>query len=225
MDNSYMENELQKVVVRRLDELGLGPVEAATKAGLERTYIRDIVQGKKHSVRTDKLEALARALQLDPSDLSLSKATASHDAGVRHVDVKGFVQAGHWAETWEWSDDDVYSVPVPDDPALRPFMLHAAETRGPSMNKRYPEKTVLVFSDVIETGASLELGRRYIVERERADGLREATVKTLWRDEAGKVWLLPESDDPRFQEPIPIDGNEDDTVRVVGRVVYAVSRE
>lgn len=225
MDNSYMENELQKVVVRRLDELGLGPVEAATKAGLERTYIRDIVQGKKHSVRTDKLEALARALQLDPSDLSLSKATASLDSGVRHVDVKGFVQAGHWAETWEWSDDDVYSVPIRDDPALRSFMLHAAETRGPSMNRRYPEGTVLVFTDIIETGASLELGKRYIVERERADGLREATVKTLWRDEAGKIWLLPESDDPRFQEPIPIDGNEDDTVRVIGRVVGSWSRE
>lgn len=143
----------------------------------------------------------------------------------RMVYVKGYVQAGEWAETWEWGDDEVYSVPVPDDPALRPFELHAAETRGPSMNKRYPEKTVLVFTDLIETGAHLELGRRYIVERERADGMREATVKTLWRDEAGKVWLLPESTDPRYQEPIPIDGGEDDTVRVVGRVVYAVSRE
>lgn len=219
-----MENELQKIVVRRLDELGLGPVEAATKAGLERTYIRDIVQGKKLSVRTDKLESLARALQLDAADLSHSKSTAV-DSTVRNVTVKGFVQAGHWAETWEWGDDDVYSVPVPNDPALRPFMLHAAETRGPSMDKRYPERTVLVFTDVVETGASLDLGKRYIVERERADGLREATVKTLWRDEGGKVWLLPESNDPRFQEPIPIEGGEDDTVRVVGRVVYAVSRE
>jgi hypothetical protein len=221
-----MENELQKIVSRRLDELGLGPVEAATRAGLERTYIRDIVQGKKLSVRTDKLESLARALQLDAKDLGLSKATSvSGDSAVRRVPVKGFVQAGHWAETWEWSDDDVYSVPVPDDPAFRPFGLHAAETRGPSMNKRYPEKTVLVFTDLIETGAQLELGKRYIVERERADGLREATVKTLWRDDGGKIWLLPESEDPRFQEPIPIDGGEDDTVRVVGRVVYAVSKE
>ncbi|MBA1141737.1 LexA family transcriptional regulator [Mesorhizobium neociceri] len=225
MDNSYMQNDLQKIVVRRLDELGLGPVEAATKAGLERTYIRDIVQGKKLSVRTDKLESLARALQLDPGDLSLSKATASPLTALRNVPVTGFVQAGHWAETWEWSDDDVYTEGVPDDPAWRSFTLHAAEVRGPSMNRRYPENTVLVFTDLIETGAALEPGRRYIVERERADGLREATVKKLWRDDAGKIWLLPESDDPRFQEPIPIDGGEDDTVRIVGRVVYAVSRE
>jgi len=153
------------------------------------------------------------------------RAATSVGEEPRMVPVKGYVQAGAWAETWEWSDDEVYSVPVPDDPAFRPFGLHAAETRGPSMNKRYPEKTVLVFTDLIETGAQLELGKRYIVERERADGMREATVKTLWRDESGKIWLLPESDDPRFQEPIPIDGGEDDTVRVVGRVVYAVSKE
>ena len=152
-------------------------------------------------------------------------ARTAQDLEPRMVPVKGFVQAGHYAETWEWSDDEVYSVPVPDDPAFRSFGLHAAETRGPSMNKRYPEKTVLVFTDLIETGAQLELGKRYIVERERADGLREATVKTLWRDDSGKIWLLPESNDPLFQEPIPIDGGEDDTVRVVGRVVYAVSKE
>lgn len=219
-----MENELQKIVMRRLDELGLGPVEAATKAGLERTYIRDIVQGKKLSIRTDKLESLARALHLEAADLGVSKSTAARDT-IRRVIVKGFVQAGYWAETWEWGDDDQYSVPVPDDPALQPFTLFAAEARGPSMNKRYPDQTVLVFTDAVETGASLELGKRYIVERERADGMREATVKTLWRDEAGKIWLLPESSDPRFQEPIPIEGGEDDTVRVVGRVVYAVSKE
>ncbi|TJV51118.1 MAG: LexA family transcriptional regulator [Mesorhizobium sp.] len=162
---------------------------------------------------------------LDGRGVGPAPRSASTDAEPRLVKVTGFVQAGYWAETWEWNSDDVYSVPVPDDPALRPFMLHAAETRGPSMNKRYPEKTVLVFTDIIETGAALELGKRYIVERERADGLREATVKTLWRDEAGKLWLLPESDDPRFQEPIPVEGGDDDTVRVVGRVVYAVSRE
>lgn len=221
-----MENELQKIVSRRLVELGLGPVEAATKGGLERTYIRDLVEGKKLSVRTDKIESLARALQLDPADLSVSKSTAKAPEGaVRPVSVTGFVQAGYWAETWEWAIDDQYTVAIPDDPPLRPFKLHAAETRGPSMNKRYPEKTVLVFTDMIETHEQIEIDKRYIVERERSDGMREATVKKLWRDEAGKLWLVPESDDPRFQESIPLEGGEDDTIRIVGRVRYAVSRE
>ncbi|TGP28237.1 phage repressor [Mesorhizobium sp. M2D.F.Ca.ET.232.01.1.1] len=220
-----MDTPLQKIVANRLKELGINPFEAARRGDLERSYVNDILIGKKQSVRTDKIESLARALQLDPAELSVSKPKTTAEGAVRRVVVRGFVQAGYWAETWEWGDDDQYSVPVPDDPALQPFTLFAAEARGPSMNKRYPEQTVLVFTDAVETGAALELGKRYIVERERADGLREATVKTLWRDDAGKIWLLPESNDPRFQEPIPIDGSEDDTVRVVGRVVYAVSKE
>lgn len=184
------------------------------------TNLNKIERGKS-SPSMARFEQIAEELGVSVSELFVD----SPALGTRLVTVSGFVQAGYWAETWEWATDDQYTVAVPDDAPLRPFKLHAAEARGPSMNKRYPEKTVLVFTDLIETGAQLELGKRYIVERERADGMREATVKTLWRDETGKIWLLPESDDPRFQEPIPIDGGEDDTVRVVGRVVYAVSKE
>lgn len=173
----------------------------------------------KTELGTKKLSAYAKALGVDPDLLVVT------EEGPLIVEVKGFVQAGHWAETWEWPEDDHYTVPIPADPSLQRFRLHGAEVRGPSMDRRYPEGTVLVFADMIETGETLQLGKRYIVERERADGLREATVKTLWRDDSGKLWLLPESTDPRFQEPIPIEGGEDDTVRIVGRVRYAVSRE
>lgn len=155
-----------------------------------------------------------------PGELPVNGVTSA-----RMVRVKGFVQAGHWAETWEWPDDDQYTVPVPFDEGLSPFSLYGAETRGPSMDKRYPQGTVLIFTDAIETHEDVEIGARYIVERERPDGMREATVKTLWRDDAGEMWLLPESNDPRFQEPIPVNGDDDDTIRIVGRVRYAVSRE
>jgi phage repressor protein C with HTH and peptisase S24 domain len=143
----------------------------------------------------------------------------------RTVPVSGFVEAGAFAEIWDMPEDDWYDVPVPDDARLAQYQLYAAEARGPSMNRRYPEGTVLIYTNLNDTNEELVFGKRYIVERERADGLREATVKTLWRDENGKAWLLPESTDPRYQEPIPIEGGENDTVRIVGRVRYAVTRE
>ncbi len=93
------------------------------------------------------------------------------------------------------------------------------------MNKRYPEGTVLVFTDAMERPEDLVPGKRYLIERERADGLREATVKKLWQDEHGALWLVPESDDPRFQEAIALDGSDGDTIRILGRVKYAVTRE
>ena len=36
---------LKQIVSRRLKELGLGPIEATKDSGLERTFIRDIVEG------------------------------------------------------------------------------------------------------------------------------------------------------------------------------------
>lgn len=57
--------ELKEIVTKRLEQLNLGAVEAATAGGLERTFIRDIIEGKKKSVRSDKLPGLAQALKLD----------------------------------------------------------------------------------------------------------------------------------------------------------------
>lgn len=147
--------------------------------------------------------------------------------GMRRVVVAAHIQAGAWSESWEWVEDDQYPVFIPDDSEFRGFRLFGAETRGPSMNRRYPERTVLVFTDIQETGETPIPGKRYIVERRRSSGESEHTVKLLHVDEEGKYWLLPESDDPRFQAPISVEdgASDDDTVVILGRVWYAVSKE
>ena len=61
---------LKEIVVKRLEELDMGPIAAAVAGGIERTYIRDIIEEKKRSVRSDKLEGLARALRLDAAALA-----------------------------------------------------------------------------------------------------------------------------------------------------------
>lgn len=202
------------------DALG---VPYATYAGHENGSRGVEVEAATHYARRYKVSL---DWLLDGKGAGPGAGTAGQSPAVpRMVRVKGYVQAGHWSETWELPDDDQYEVAVPNDAALAGVTLHAAETRGPSMNRRYPEGTVLVFADAIESGEEFIAGKRYIIERERADGLKEATVKRLWQDEAGQFWLLPESDDPRFQEPIAVDGGDDDTIRIVGRVRYSVSRE
>lgn len=167
------------------------------------------------------VDATPAQLMFDDSML-LDSATSR----VRMVQVKAHVQAGDWTERDHWADSEFYDVAVPTDPHLDGFTLYAAETRGPSMNKRYPEGSVLIFTDIIETGEEIEPGRRYVVERQRADGLCEVTVKTLWLDDEGHPWLVPESEDPRHQQPIGINGNnEEETIRIMGRVRYAVLKE
>ncbi|MCB9993092.1 MAG: S24 family peptidase [Hyphomicrobiaceae bacterium] len=67
--------DLKEIVAARLDQLGLKPIPAAVNGGLERGFIRDILEGRKKSVHVDKLPKLAAALQLDAADLAQGIAT------------------------------------------------------------------------------------------------------------------------------------------------------
>lgn len=74
---------LKEIVIHRLEELGLGTVEAAKKGDLERTFIRDITEGKKRTVQAANLEKLAKALRLDPIALARHEAVPLADEDVR----------------------------------------------------------------------------------------------------------------------------------------------
>ncbi|MEX3008980.1 XRE family transcriptional regulator [Hoeflea sp. TYP-13] len=209
-----MTEQLKKIRKSR----GLSQSDVANALGIDvANYNR--LENQKVELTLSRMNQLADLLHCEPGDFitGISKT--------RMIHVRAHVEAGVYSESYEWEEGSWYDVAVPDDPQYRNYNLYGAETRGPSMNKRYPEGTVVVFTDTIETEQDIEVGKRYIVERERADGLREATIKTLIQDEAGNLWLMPESTDPRHQQPIEIGGANGDTVRIVGRVVYSVQRE
>ena len=186
-----------------------------------RSILNKIVKGER-DLKADEMLAISKA-----TGYPLPGSEPVKEIGLRKVTVAAHMQAGEWAEAWEWDEADRYDVYIPDLPELKGFRLYAAEARGPSMNKRYPERTVLVFTHVEETGEPPIAGKRYIVERKRASGEAEHTVKTLMVDAEGKYWLVPESDDPRYQAPISVETgtNDGDTVAIIGRVWFAVSRE
>lgn len=171
---------------------------------------------------------ISEALQIaELTGYPLPREEDQKSDGFRRIEVAAPVQAGAWSESWEWDDGDRYAVMIPDYPEYRQFRLFAAEARGTSMNRRYQEGTVLVFVDVNETGESPIPGKRYIVERKKASGEAEHTVKLLHADADGQLWLMPESDDPRFQGAISFEeGTEGgDVVAIIGRVIAAVTRE
>lgn len=111
---------LKDIVTERLDQLGIGAVEAASQAGIERTFIRDIVEGRKKSVRSDKVADLARALSLDPDALARNELKiASGDT--RRSLVSSF-------------DPD-----APEDTEIKPERGYARERWQPEVRGALPE--------------------------------------------------------------------------------------
>lgn len=197
---------------------GMTQQQVADALGLHLTNYNKLENGKT-KLSAQQMEQLAKILHCSPSDF------ISRRSDVRVVPVRQYVAAGIWQESSTWDEEDWYDVAVPDEPEFRHFTLYGAETKGPSMNRRYPEGSALIYTSMMETGESPKPGRRYIIETERSDGLREATVKKLWQDDDGKFWLLPESHDPLHQQPIDLSAGDGEIVRIVGRVIYSVQRE
>ncbi|EPE99509.1 LexA family transcriptional regulator [Rhizobium grahamii] len=209
-----MTNQLKKI----RESSGKTQAEVAAEMDISTENYNRLEKGKTE-LTLSKLKRLAEIFHREPADF------ISDTGHVRRVSIRQHVQAGQWAESNVWPEDDWYEVVVPDDEQFRNLSLHGAETRGPSMNRRYPEGSAVIYTDIQETGESPAVGKRYIIEVERPDGLREATVKKLWMDDDGKYWLLPESSDPRHQLPIDLTEGDGNIVRIVGRIVFSVQRE
>ncbi|WP_051213293.1 LexA family protein [Maritalea myrionectae] len=211
-----MKNRIKELMI----EKKISRDDLAHAVGVHPVTISRLISGR-IDLSGERLQALAKAFNVSPEAIISDTPVVP----MRTVKVVAFVQAGAWAESNELPDEDQFSVAVPQDTDLAKYSLTGVQVRGPSMNLRYPEGTVLVITNAIETQEDIQPGKRYVVERERPDGLREYTVKTLHRDEEGHFWLMPESNDPRHQQPIEVNGDLGDTIRVLGRVVYSLLRE
>jgi transcriptional regulator with XRE-family HTH domain len=93
-----MDNLLRERVRERLTTLEMNPFEAARIANFERSFVNDLLIGKKTTVRQSKLPALAKALDCDPEYLIGLQGTprAGEGAGVGSLRLAGIVEAGAW---------------------------------------------------------------------------------------------------------------------------------
>lgn len=225
--------KLREIVTKRLDELQLGPVEAAVQAGIERSYIRDIVEGRKKSVRNDKIDDLARALKLDPAALARNELVRIETADglsiskapTGYVAVIGKVAANTWlsVEDMDFSYDDVEYVPsLPEHPISHQFGLLID---GNCLNKIANHGDRLICLDVIKSSTDVGPNDLVIVERSRFSGqMVERTAKRI-RQTADGYELWPESNDPAHQAPIKLNGaQEGETIRIIGKVLWIMRK-
>lgn len=197
LENSYMVASLAERVQARLDALKLGPIQAAEKGGLERTYIRDIIKpnGKK-TVTARLMPKLAAVLQTTtaylnaetddptrPEDQSPATEIRASDRGLITVPKVGRVEAGEFREVLEFDDSEREFLLEQIDPEFPRARMIAYDVLGDSMNASdppIPPGSVIMCVDFEDTQLPITDGMIVVVERTRNGRLtREWSVKEV----------------------------------------------
>ncbi|WP_408872913.1 LexA family protein [Gluconobacter roseus] len=199
------------IIEQMMKAQNTNPKRLAKEAGVGPTYVRDIIEGRSLDPKTGKLTQIATALGCKLDDL-LGKGASVTPIHTTQIEVRGDVQAGVWREAIEWPAVDWYAITVPIDTAYQGFHRYGLKVCGQSMNKVFPEGSVVVVINFGDLGRLPKTGDFVVaVQRCSKTDQYEATVKAVQIRDDGTVILWPQSWDPAFQTPVvlpPQDGHD-----------------
>jgi repressor LexA len=201
-----------------MDESGLEVAAWARHAKVSSSSLYNFLNGRSDSLSQRILEKLAKSKNVTVSRLIGERAEQS-ELRLPLIKIIGEVEAGAWrtVEALYYEDQEVLAIPVQKQYASRAFGLRV---RGPSMNKVYPEGTVLVCVRLPEFDEAVLPGDRVVVHRRSDNDTIEATVKEIERDANGGWWLWPRSKHPHFQTPIAVPNPDDWALTSQGDEIY-----
>lgn len=144
--------------------------------------------------------------------------TAPDKIPVTGIKVAGTAQAGAFRDITMIDDDygERETVPAPQDPRYAHARQYALRLEGGSMNKRFPDGSMVICAVWADVGRELKPGMSLHVERTQGP-LVEVTVK-IYAERNGRRWLDPDSSDKRFK-PIELNGDDDTEIVVKGLVI------
>lgn len=216
------EEEQKKIAAERIrnlrKQLGLKQVEFAEYLGLgpEGQSTVSKWEGAKQLPGAENSAKLAQRSGKSSVYFSgLEPISELGETGGRVFPLVGDIQAGTWKEAIEFAADDRELVQLPASIEVPPFIMKAFTVRGTSMDKEYPDGSVVFVADLFSNRITPLDGDIVMVQRQDKHGLYEATLKELVIDENGKKWLWPRSNDPEHQSPLSIDDGRDLSTDVV----------
>ena len=193
----------------KLTQAALGELLGTTGPTIQR------LENDKRGVSIKWLDKIAVTLNVPVEEL-LRKPAPNYSEG---MPVKGQVQAGIWRESESWDEDRYPPLPIGPDPRYSALEQYALRVAGSSMNKVFVDGQYVVCVRWADVGRDLRTGDIVVVERRRG-GLTENTLKRA-KISKGKVELVPESTDPKWQSPITMDltGDTEDDALITGLVI------
>ncbi|MBR0560072.1 LexA family protein [Neokomagataea anthophila] len=185
--------------------------EVADAVGIARSTLTAYEKGHDKPGR-DTLVALAGYYGVSVEEI-LSGASPLQPIHTTQIEVRGDVQAGVWREAVEWPRADWYAITVPLDAAYAGLHRYGLLVKGDSMNKVFPDGSVVVVINLSDLGRMPHTGEIVVaVQRSKTTSDFEATVKAVQVRDDGEMILWPQSTNPDFAMPVrvPARGNEHD---------------
>ena len=223
-----------------LERTRLSASGLAKEAGLSNTTLTRPLNDPEHrfTVTTKTLERIRDATNIDFAPFLAKKMDAvdrtfdrihgrNYEVGetssvepFESIPVMGEVAAGVWREVQFQSQEPLFALPL--IPTYREWKLHVigAVVRGESLNRVARDGDILIIESVAQTGHTPRENDLVLAERSRDQGgIFEVTAKRLVGSK-----LVPDSDDPRYQEAITIGEHENETMQIIGIVHFVVRR-
>lgn len=196
----------------RIKEVGGTQEECAEAIGTSRKRINDLVTGKAADFSTGELVPLATYLKWDL--LTLLRYVGVPVVEDPKVEIIAIAEAGAWRPDATLPVEERYSAPVGALASAPQAGQIGIEVRGPGADTQYPDGTLLICVPITSPTETLEVGRRYIVQRRSERGF-EITVKERRLDGDGNAWFWPMSRDPKHQTPWPADDPDVEATAIV----------
>lgn len=213
----------------RLNELSLSPNAASLKAGLPRDAIRDILAGKSKNPRSDTVQKIATALEVDTAYLLDQDQAAGGDrplpSGQQKLPIRYEVAAGAWLAQDDQRDEPYGYYEAMRIPPYEQFPQWLERVLGDSVNQLIPTGALAHIVDAIAIDYEPHHGDMVVVVRSRAQGaFLERSIKQVSLTPAG-IELWPRSFNPKWDKPLSmlegVGEGEDTEVAIVGLVLTA----
>jgi transcriptional regulator with XRE-family HTH domain len=168
-------------------------------------------------LKAREIETIAKYLEVEPpAALPIEPVDI-----IRTANIIGEVKGGSWSEPGVFR-------PIPSTVAVENrwpidavFLLRVV---GTSINRQAKDGDLVLCLDLYAAPRDFREGDWVIAERIDADDRIDTTVKRVAKNRRGGFVLVPDSDDPLFQEPIPIGKQDGKEVRVRAFVIEFIKK-
>lgn len=201
-------------------EHGITYTDIARRAGVDPATLTRFMNNPsyKPNLSDTTIQKIADAMRKQPPEPpSTTHLPRAHSLPT--VEVVGTAAAGLWKDVSIIAEDYGHEIiPVVESPRYAGYEQYALLVEGNSINRVIQDGEYAICVGWGDLGIEPTNGQLVHVERSRG-GLHEVTIKKVMVTGAG-VELWPDSSDPRFQTPVDLAHDDDDTeVRIRGLVI------